>query len=86
MMVSYSMGVKRPSASVGDDGDRSLDPGDDGDAQLVSRLPGPAVQDVLLQEAEERLHGCVVTGGTDATHGSDHVMEFNARCSFRERN
>jgi hypothetical protein len=65
MIVSYSMGVNRPRAScrrrrwVG-----AFDPGDDGDAQFVATVPAAAVQHVLLQEREERLHGGVVSPNT----------------------
>jgi hypothetical protein len=45
-----------------------LDPGDDREAEFVAGRPAPAVQDVLLQQAEERLHGGVVLAGADAAH------------------
>ena len=46
----------------------AFDPGDDGNAQLLAGVPASAVQDVLLQQAEEGLHGRVVTGGPDTAH------------------
>ena len=51
-----------------------LDPSDDRDAQLLASGPDLAVQDVLLQEAEEALHGGVVSGRADPAHRSDHGM------------
>ena len=75
MIASNSIGVNRPrrglpSATVVG----AFDPGDDGDAQLLAGVPAAAVQDVLLQQAEEGLHGRVVTGSPDAAHRSDHVV------------
>ena len=52
----------------------AFDPGDDGDPQLFAGVPAAAVQDVLLQQAEEALHGGVVAGRPDATHRADHVV------------
>ena len=46
-------------------------PGDDRDPQVVAGGPPAPVQDVLLQEREERLHGGVVAGGRDLAHGPD---------------
>ena len=37
-----------------------FDPDNDGEAEFFAGLPAFAVQDVLLQQAEERLHGGVV--------------------------
>ena len=56
-MVSYSMGGQSaqsglPATSV----IGSLDPGDDRDPELFSGPPPLAVQDVLLQQREERFH------------------------------
>ena len=51
-----------------------LDPGDDRDSQILAGDPDVTVKDVLLQQAEERLHGGVVPGSTDPTHRSDHGM------------
>ena len=75
MMVSNSMGVNRPrrglaaSAVVG-----AFDPGDDRDAQLVAGGPALPVEDVLLQQREERFHGGVVAGGADLAHRADHAV------------
>ena len=52
----------------------AFDPGDYGDPQLLPGGLGLSVEDVLLQEAEEALHGAVVAGGADATHQSDQAM------------
>lgn len=52
----------------------AFDPGDDPDAELLSHPPALAVQDVLLEQCEERFHCGVVPGGTDLTHRSDEVM------------
>ena len=56
-------GVLAASAVVG-----GLDPGDDRQAELVAGGPAAAVEDVLLQQAEERLHGGVVGAGPDPAH------------------
>jgi hypothetical protein len=33
-----------------------------------------AVQDVLLQQAEELFRGCVITGSADTAHGANHAV------------
>jgi hypothetical protein len=45
-----------------------LDPNDDRESELISGLPPLPVEDVLLQEAEERFHRGVVGAGTDPAH------------------
>src|SRR5690606_6959781 len=53
----------------------AFDPGDDLDAELVAGLPAAsAVQDVLLEQGEEGLHGGVVRGGADLAHRADHPV------------
>src|SRR5581483_1591578 len=53
----------------------AFDPGDDLDAQLVASRPASLpVEDVALQESEERLHGGVVAGGADLAHRADHAV------------
>jgi hypothetical protein len=44
------------------------------DAELVTGVPAAAVEDVALQQGEERFHGGVVAGGADLAHGADHAM------------
>ena len=51
-----------------------LDPGDDRDAQLLAGGPGASVEDVLLQQAEERFHSGVVARGANSAHGPDHAV------------
>jgi len=52
-----------------------LDPGHDLEAELLSRLPSLLVENVLLQEREERLHGGVVRACSDPAHRSgDSVL------------
>ncbi|SKV80487.1 Uncharacterised protein [Mycobacteroides abscessus subsp. abscessus] len=46
----------------------AFDPSDDGDPQLLSGGPAAAVEDVLLQQAEEALHRRVVAGRADTSH------------------
>src|SRR5438270_9389160 len=60
----------------------AFDPGDDRDPELVAGGPGPSVEDVVLQQAEERFHGCVVAGGTDATHRADHLVAVEGGDEF----
>lgn len=50
-----------------------FDPGHDREAQLLSGGPAAGVEDVLLQQREERLHRCVVSCGADASHRADEV-------------
>jgi hypothetical protein len=75
MMISNSMGGQSAEAGlaaapvVG-----TLDPGDDLDPEFVAGGPAAPVQDVALQQREERFHGGVVAGGTDLAHGADHAM------------
>src|SRR5689334_4006230 len=59
-----SEGALAPAAVVG-----PLDPGDDGQPQVLTGLPALAVQGVLLQQGEERFHGGVVAAGPDTAHG-----------------
>ena len=51
-----------------------FDPGHDRDPQLLAGVPGAAVEDALLQQAEEGLHGGVVAGRADAAHGADEIV------------
>lgn len=48
----------------------AFDPGRDRDPEVVSRGPGLAVQDVFLEQAEERLHRGVVPTRSNAAHRS----------------
>jgi len=56
-----------------------LDPGHDRDAQLLTGALGAAVEDVLLQQAEEAFPGGVVATGGDLTHRSDQAMVGQGR-------
>src|ERR1700722_7860054 len=46
----------------------ALDPGDDGQAQVLPCGPALTVQDVLLEQGEERFHGRVIAARADAAH------------------
>src|SRR5438046_1923266 len=48
-----------------------FDPDHDCQSQLLSCPPALAVQDVALQQGEERFHRRVVGAGADPTHRSD---------------
>lgn len=74
MIASYSTGVNRPRAASTTSVVGPFDPPEDRDPQLLTSVPGMAVQDVLLEQGEEALHGRVVAGGTDSAHGSDHAV------------
>lgn len=50
-----------------------FDPGDDRDAELVAGFPALPVEDVLLQQREERFHRGVAAGCTDAAHRAGEV-------------
>lgn len=52
----------------------AFDPGDDRDAELFSAPPTLAVQDVLLEQGEERFHRSIVAGSTDLRHRADEAM------------
>jgi hypothetical protein len=58
-------GCDAKSAGTGPRSEIALDPGDDGDAELVTAGPVGLVQDVALQEREQRLRCRVVTGRAD---------------------
>ena len=45
-----------------------FDPDNDREAYLIAGGPGLAVQDVLLEQAEEAFHRCVVAGRADSAH------------------
>ena len=51
-----------------------LDPDHDGQAQFFSGAPALAVQDVLLQQREERLHRRVIASSADAAHRACHLV------------
>jgi hypothetical protein len=52
----------------------ALDPGDDRGSELVPGFPSLAVEDVLLQAREERLHWCVVAARAGAAHRPDQAV------------
>ena len=52
----------------------AFDPGHECDAKLGPGGPGTAVQNVLLHEAEEALHGRIVPARGDSSHGSHQTM------------
>jgi len=51
-----------------------LDPGHDGEAEVLASGPAPTVEHVLLEQREERFHRGVVAGGADSAHGSDEAV------------
>jgi hypothetical protein len=58
-----------------------LDPGDDGDAELVAVLPaGAPVQDVALEEREERFHGAL--SPAEPTWPIEPTMPWRARARW----
>ncbi len=63
-----------------------FDLGHDRGPQLLPGRPGVAVEDVVLQQAEERLHGSVVASGADAAHRPGYVVLVKAWTNFRLRN
>lgn len=52
----------------------AFDPSDDRDAKLLSGVPALAIQDVLLEQGEEALHGGVIAGSPDTAHGADDAV------------
>src|SRR5699024_10711885 len=59
-----------------------FDPGDDRDPEFLSGGPRASVQNVLLQQGEERFHGGVVSGCADPAHGSDHGVVVQCADEF----
>jgi hypothetical protein len=55
-----------------------FDPDDDRQAQLLAGGPALTVQDVLLQQGEERLHRGVIAAGTDPAHRPGQPMVFKS--------
>src|SRR5699024_6037497 len=53
---------------------RPLNPCHDRDPQLVPGGPPTAVENVLLQQSEERLHRSVIAGSTDPAHRFDDAV------------
>lgn len=51
-----------------------LDPGHDRDPEFFAGGPDATVEDVLLQQAEEGLHGRVVAGSSDPPYRSGHPV------------
>ena len=51
-----------------------FDPDHDGDAEFFAIAPALPVQDVLLEQREERFHRGVVTARADAAHRPDEVV------------
>jgi hypothetical protein len=52
----------------------AFDPGHDPDPEFFAGPPRLPVEDVVLQQREERLHGGVVGGGGDLAHRADHAV------------
>jgi len=52
-----------------------LDPGHDRDPQFLAGGPRSAVEDVLLQQAEEGLHGRVVTCRPDPRYRANDPVQ-----------
>ena len=63
-----------------------VDPGHDRDPQLLTGRPALPVEDVLLQQGEERLLRRVVTGRADPAHRADHAVPVQLWSSFLDRN
>jgi len=53
---------------------RSVDPGHDGEAEVVAGGPAAAVEHDPLRQREERFHRGVLASGADAAHGSDEAV------------
>src|SRR5699024_3687126 len=51
-----------------------LDPRHDRDSQLVASGPPTTVENVLLQQGEERFHGCVIARCADSSHRPDDAV------------
>jgi hypothetical protein len=52
----------------------AFDPGNDREAELVAARPALAVEDVLLEQREPRLHRGVVRCRRDAPHRADEPV------------
>jgi len=75
-MASNSTASTYRGRVAGGAGDRSARSGHDreAEAEAVSGGLAAAVEHVLLQQREERLHRGVTTGSTDSAHGADESV------------
>jgi hypothetical protein len=53
-----------------------FDPGHDRESEFVAAGSALPVEDVLLEQGEERFHGGVVAAGSDPTHRAAQLMDF----------
>jgi len=53
---------------------RALDPAHDRQTQLVASGPGPSIEDVLLQQGEERFHRGIVAGRAYLAHRAEQPV------------
>ena len=62
-----------------------FDPDDDRESEFVAGGPVLAVEDVLLEQREERFHGGVVAARANAAHGArrEHVRSALAESAVR---
>ena len=59
-----------------------LDPGHDRDSQLVASDPPATVENVLLQQGEERFHGRVIARCADSSHRPDDAVTGQSPSEF----
>lgn len=74
MMVSNSAGVKPPRAACQTSVLVALDLGHDRDSQLLAGGPALAVEDVFLQQCEDRFHSCAVAARCQLARRSGKSM------------
>lgn len=63
-----------------------LDPGDDRETEVLAGVPALPVQDVLLQEREERLHRAVVCARPTRPIEPTSLLRRNVFVNFLDRN
>src|SRR5699024_7539456 len=59
-----------------------LQPSNNGQTKLLAGGPPAAVQHILLQQTEKRLHGCIVAGCPDPAHRTDQPVTFQRLSEF----
>ncbi len=60
----------------------ALDPGHDREAKLSPRTPRLSVEHVLLQEAKEAFHGCIVASRPDSAHRPTEFVPLQCLLEF----
>ena len=83
MIASYSTGVNSTQPGLSTTSVICpLDPGHDRDSQLIPGGPPATVENVLLQQSEERFHRGVIASRADSSHRSDDAVAVQCASEF----